>query len=353
MADVMMILSHSDETVRRAMLWEPLDAGRVRCRLCAHRCVIEEGARGICRVRENRGGVLHTLVYGSIVAEHPNPVELKPLHHFHPGTSQHSIATPGCNFRCPWCQNAEIAQAPAERRLQGTARTPEQIVEAALHRGCQAVSYTFTEPTVFFEFARDTAELSRAEGLANTFVTNGYMTPEALTVAAQWLDAANVDLKAFSDETYRRHPGARLRPVLDTLRGMVAHGIWVEVTTLVIPGVNDSPGELRELATFIARELGPEVPWHLNRFHPAHEMTERSPTPVETLARARDIGGEAGLRYVYVGNVSGEQNTYCHACGELLVRRARFGLVENRVTEAARCPSCGTPVAGVGMSPER
>ncbi|MEA3403858.1 MAG: AmmeMemoRadiSam system radical SAM enzyme [Armatimonadota bacterium] len=341
-----------DDTVRRAILWEPRDSGRVRCGLCGHRCVIEEGARGICRVRENRGGVLYTLVYGSIVAEHPNPVELKPLHHFHPGTSQHSIATPGCNFRCPWCQNAEISRAPARRRPAGTARTADQIVKAALERHCQAISYTFTEPTIFFEFAKDTAELARAEGLANTFVTNGYMTPGALEMAAGWLDAANVDLKAFSDETYRRYPRARLQPVLDTLSAMVARGIWVEVTTLVIPGVNDQPGELRELAGFIAGELGPEVPWHVNRFHPAHELADRPPTPLQTLERARDIGRDAGLRYVYVGNVPGEQNTHCQTCGELLVRRARFGLVENRVAAGARCPSCGTPVAGVGMSPE-
>ncbi|MGD9497326.1 MAG: AmmeMemoRadiSam system radical SAM enzyme [Armatimonadota bacterium] len=338
---------------RRADLWDALGGGAVRCRLCAHRCTIEAGARGTCGVRENRGGELHTLVYGRLVAEHPNPAEMKPFYHFHPGSLQHSIATAGCNLRCAWCQNWEISQMPREEgRIGGVVRGPQQVVAAAVAGGCQAVSYTFTEPTVFFELARDTALLAREAGLANTFVTNGYFTGEALHMAADWLDAASVDLKAFREETYRRWCGARLEPVLDSLRGLRAAGIWVEVTTLVVPGINDDLRELADLARFVVEELGPATPWHLSRFHPAYRFTDRPPTPVETLQRARALGLSAGLRYVYLGNVPGEQNTLCPACGALLVRRSRRTVIENRVAAGGRCPTCGEPVDGVGMAAE-
>ncbi len=337
----------------RAALWEAASGRRVRCRLCAHRCLIADGGHGTCRVRENRGGVLYTLVYDRVVARHPNPVELKPFYHFHPGTSQYSIATVGCNFTCRWCQNADISQMPRdEERIAGVEVSPGELVATAKRAGCHAMSYTFTEPTVFFELARDTAVLARERGLANTFVTNGYLSAEALGMAADWLDAASVDLKAFRDESYRRWCGGRLAPVLATLRRMRELGIWVEVTTLVIPGVNDDDSELRELARFLATDLGPDTPWHLSRFHPAHRMTDRSPTPLKTLQRVRQIGRDEGLRYVYLGNVPGEQNTVCHRCGELLIRRGLPGVVANRVAPGGRCPSCGEPVAGVGMAVE-
>ena len=214
--------------MKEAKLYEQLDDVRVRCNLCAHRCVIAEGKRGVCQVRHNRGGTLFTLVYGRAIAQHVDPIEKKPLMHFHPGTSAYSIATPGCNFRCSWCQNADISQMVRERHLiMGEPASPAEIVAAAQRSGCRSIAYTYTEPTIFFEYAYDTAVLAYEAGLANVYVTNGYMTEEMLDAFAPYLDAANVDLKAFRDETYRKYAGARLQPVLDSLKVMKRLGVWV------------------------------------------------------------------------------------------------------------------------------
>ena len=364
--------------MQEAMLYEKLSDDRVHCTLCAHRCVIADGKRGVCLVRENRGGTLYTLVYGRTISQHVDPVEKKPLLHFYPGSTAYSIATPGCNFRCRWCQNWEISQMVRERHLTfpmlGEKASPEQIVTAAQRAGCRSIAYTYTEPTVFFEYAYDTARLAHEAGLANVYVTDGYMTGEMLETFNPphpprsggehtsprpprsggehdpYLDAANVDLKAFRDETYRKYVGARLQPVLDSLKVMKRLSVWVEVTTLVVPGINDDPAELRDAAQFVAQELGVETPWHISRFYPAYEMTDVPPTPVTTLQMARETGLEAGLRYVYVGNVPGEANTFCHACGCLLIRRSGYWILENHVQPDGSCPDCGTPVAGVGMA---
>lgn len=336
--------------MKEAMLYEKLADGRVRCSLCAHRCLIAEGGRGVCRVRENRDGTLYTQVYGRIVARHVDPIEKKPLFHFHPGSAAYSIATPGCNFRCRWCQNADISQMVREQDLiAGDEVAPQEIVAAARRTGCRSVAYTYTEPTIFFEYAYDVARLAHDVGLANVFVTNGYMTEEMLEAFDPYLDAANVDLKAFRDETYREYVGARLQPVLDSLKAMKQLGIWVEVTTLIIPGVNDEPHELRDAARFVAQELGPETPWHISRFFPAYRMTDVGPTPVVTLQKAQEIGWEEGLRYIYAGNVGGESNTVCHECGRELIRRSGYSIVQNQIRQNGRCPSCNTIVAGVGM----
>jgi pyruvate formate lyase activating enzyme len=347
--------------MKEAMLYEKAADDRVRCNLCAHRCTIADGKLGVCQVRENRGGTLYTLVYGRAISQHVDPVEKKPLLHFYPGSTAYSIATPGCNFRCRWCQNADISQMPRERHfIMGEKASPEEIVAAARQAGCRSIAYTYTEPTVFFEYSYDIARLAHESGsdLANIYVTNGYMTEEMLETFnpprnggehAPYLDAANVDLKAFRDETYRKYVGARLQPVLDSLKAMKRLGVWVEVTTLVIPGINDDPAELEDAARFVAEELGVETPWHISRFFPAYEMTDVPPTPVATLQRAREVGLEAGLRYVYVGNVAGEANTLCHGCGRLLIRRSGYWILENHVQPDGRCPDCGTPVAGVGM----
>jgi len=333
-----------------AMLWEPLADGRVRCGLCAHRCTLAPGRRGICQVRENRDGRLYTLVYGRVIARHVDPIEKKPLYHFHPGSTAYSIATPGCNFRCQWCQNWEISQQVGTHHLvAGEAATPEQLVAAARQAGSRSIAYTYTEPTIYCEYALATARLARPAGLANVFVTNGYMTEQMLALVAPYLDAANVDLKAFRDETYRTYAGARLAPVLASLRQMRRLGIWVEVTTLVIPGINDDEAELHEAARFIAEELGADTPWHISRFFPNYELRGVPPTPPETLQRAQAAGRAAGLHHVYLGNVRTEANTVCHACAALLIRRLGFGVVENRVTAGGDCPQCGAPVAGVGM----
>jgi pyruvate formate lyase activating enzyme len=332
------------------MLYESLPAGRVRCDLCAHGCVIPEGSYGICQVRQNQEGKLQTLVYGQVIARHVDPVEKKPLFHFFPGSLAYSIASPGCNFRCPWCQNWEISQIPRQQRaVLNEEVVPEEIIEGARSNACWSIAYTYTEPTIFFEYARDVARLADAACIHNVMVTNGYMTQRMLDDFHPYLDAANVDLKAFRDETYRKHVGGRLRPILDNLQRMKQMGVWVEATMLIVPGLNDDEAELRDAAQFVAERLGPQTPWHISRFRPAHQMSTTLPTPLSTLKRAQEIGREAGLRYVYLGNVPGEADTRCHDCGSLLIRRSGAGILENSVTPEGRCPDCRTPVAGVGV----
>jgi len=335
--------------MKEALLYKKLDNNNVRCNLCAHHCVITDGKKGVCQVRENRNGVLYTLVYGRTITQHVDPIEKKPLFHFYPGSTAYSIATPGCNFRCQWCQNWEISQMPREQHLAaGHRATPEQIVAAAQRAGCQSIAYTYTEPTIFFEYALETASLAHQAGLANLYITNGYMTAEMLDVFHPYLDAANVDLKAFREKTYHRYVGAGLQPVLDSMKAMKQLGIWLEVTTLVIPGLNDDSAELRDAAQFVAQELGVDTPWHISRFFPAYKMKDVPPTPLETLQRARQIGLEEGLHYVYVGNIPDDsgQNTYCPRCDHLLVRRQGYRIAENDIREG-RCLACDTPIAGV------
>jgi pyruvate formate lyase activating enzyme len=335
--------------MHKAMLAEPQEKGRVLCRLCAHNCLIRDGQVGVCHVRLNEGGALYTQVYGRLIARHVDPIEKKPLFHFQPGTLSYSVATVGCNFRCGWCQNAEISQLPREQgMIPGAAVSPEEIVAAARRQQCRSIAYTYTEPTIWFEYAHDIALPAREAGLANVFVTNGFMTPAALKIAATFLDAANVDLKAFREETYRRQIGARLAPVLETLQGMKRYGIWVEVTTMIVPGINDDEQELRDIARFLAAELGPETPWHISRFHPAHELMHVPATPLPTLVRAEEIGREEGLHHIYQGNISGEANTHCPGCGHLLLRRRGFDVRENHLRDG-RCPECGRALAGVDL----
>lgn len=337
--------------MREARFWEKAGDGKVRCGLCRFTCLIAPGRRGRCGVRENRDGTLYTLVYGKVVAEHIDPIEKKPLFHFHPGSRSYSIATVGCNFRCLHCQNAEISQWPHEQPgIPGAIRLPQALADAARDSGCLSIAYTYTEPTIYFEYAFDTAVLAHKSGLKNIFVTNGYTTPAALEAIAPYLDAANVDLKAFSEKFYREVTGASLAGVLDCLRDYRRLGIWLEVTTLVIPGWNDDPDELRQLAGFIATELGRDVPWHVSAFHPTYQMLDRPPTPAATLKRAAAIGREAGLHHVYVGNlpVAGGEDTCCPQCGVTVINRRGFQLLD-QVIEHGRCRSCGAVIAGVGM----
>lgn len=339
------------ETVQEALLYETQSNGDLVCHLCRHECRIREGERGVCRVRENRGGKLYTRVYGRVISQHVDPIEKKPLYHFYPGSTSYSIATAGCNFNCRWCQNWEIAQLPHQTEdISGLEVEPQRIVDAALTHGSRSIAYTYTEPTVFFEYAYDVAQYAMAEGLANVFITNGYMSEAALEMIGPYLHAANVDLKAFRDSTYKKFIGARLEPVLESLRLMKAMGIWVEVTTLVIPELNDDPQELTEAAQFIAQELGPETPWHISRYYPTSRWRERPPTPVRTLITAREIGLEQGLHYVYIGNVGGHAgaDTTCPSCGEMLIRRRGFTVLSNRVHDGC-CPNCGRSIAGVGL----
>lgn len=344
--------------MKEALLYEKLDDQRVRCNLCAHRCVIGPGRKGVCMVRENRDGTLYTLVYGIPLSQAVDPVEKKPLFHFYPGSTAFSIATAGCNFRCDFCQNADISQMPRDRgQILGRQSTPEQVVRAAQQYGSRSIAYTYTEPTIFFEYSYDIARIAHQVGIASVYVTNGYMTREMLELFQgvgsdhePWLEAANVDLKAFRDETYKRICGARLQPVLDSLKKMKELDIWVEVTTLVVPDLNDSDAELGEIAQFIARELGVETPWHVSRFHPDYKMYDRGPTPSTTLRRAYELGREAGLRYVYVGNLPGArlEDTICPSCDQVVIGRWGFQ-VRQRNIRAGRCAFCDAVIDGVGM----
>ena len=334
--------------MKQAMFQEAREGNKVQCSLCCHRCLISPGKRGICAVRENRDGTLYSLVYDKVIAQNIDPIEKKPLFHFQPGSMSYSIATPGCNFRCRHCQNADISQLPHDHGgvVLGEEVSPSAIVAAALKTRCKSISYTYTEPTIYFELAYETALLAVEAGLKNVFVTNGYSTPDALGVIRPYLHAANIDLKGFTDDFYKNICGARLQPVLDAIRLYKEFGIWIEITTLVIPGHNDSDEELRDIARFI-RSVGEEIPWHVTRFHPTYKLTDQPRTPLATLKRAQQIGFEAGLRYVYEGNIPGEgENTVCWSCKKSLVKRIGFSVEENKVKEG-KCSYCSAVIDGV------
>ncbi len=334
--------------MKQAMFQETKEGKKVQCSLCSHRCLVSPGKRGICAVRENRDGILYTLVYDKVIARHIDPIEKKPLFHFLPGSLSYSIATPGCNFRCLHCQNADISQLPRDHGgvLSGEGVSPSLIIDDALKNGCQSISYTYTEPTIYFELAYDTARLAVEAGLKNVFVSNGYITAEALREIKPYLHAANIDLKGYNDDFYKKVCGARLQPVLEAIRLYRELGIWIEITTLVIPGHNDSDEELNGIAQFI-KSVGEDIPWHVSRFHPTYKLIDQPVTPLETLKRARQIGFDAGLRYVYEGNIPGEgEDTMCWSCGKTLVKRTGFSVRENRV-KGGQCSFCSAEIAGV------
>jgi pyruvate formate lyase activating enzyme len=335
--------------MQEARFYDKLGDEKVKCHLCAHECTIDPGRRGICAVRENRAGTLYSLVYGRIIAGNPDPIEKKPLYHFLPGSRSFSIATVGCNFRCKHCQNYDISQYPQrhDNEIAGEPMTPSEVIERARTNASASIAYTYTEPTIFAEFCYDTALLAREKGLRNVFVSNGFMTEASATAMAAVIDGDNIDLKSFSDDFYRKVCKAKLKPVLETIARMKALGVWVEVTTLIIPGLNDSDAELRDIAQFL-HATGPEIPWHVTAFSPTYKMRDRPPTPLETLRRARQIGLAAGLRYVYTGNIPDDpgENTYCPGCNELLIARRGFAVRQNRISDGA-CPGCGARIDGV------
>ncbi len=322
---------------------------KVRCLLCNHRCLISNGHRGICGVRENRKAVLYSLVYGKVISRSLDPIEKKPLFHFLPGTSSFSISTVGCNFRCEHCQNWQISQYPRliSEEIPGDDYTPGDIVAEALAAGARSISYTYVEPTIFFEFAYDCMVEAQRSGLKNVFVSNGYMTAEVVDKAASVLHGINIDLKAFTERFYKQVCGASLAPVLENIRLFREKGVWVEVTTLVIPEWNDSPEELAEIARFIA-SIDKNIPWHVSAFYPTFKMTDKPPTPLSTLELAVEIGRDAGLNFVYQGNLvsEGGEDTRCPSCKEKLIIRNRYIIRENRIASGA-CPSCGNQIPGV------
>lgn len=332
--------------MKEAMLYTKQGDGKTACKLCSHRCVIDDGKRGFCNIRVNRGGILYALAYGKVIARHVDPIEKKPLFHFLPGTLSYSIATMGCNFRCYFCQNWEISQYQDEGdSLPGKLLSPETAVEEASRSGCLSIAYTYTEPTIFFEYAYDIAILAHQKGLKNIFVTNGYQTPETIEMMKGVIDAANVDLKSFSDGFYRKVCFARLRPVLETIRLMYEAGMHIEVTTLVVPDQNDSDEELTQIADFIA-DISPDIPWHVSRFYPNYQDHTTPPTPSETIRRAARIGREQGLRYVFAGNLpgQGDEDSICPHCGQVLIARSGYSIRAVHLKENL-CGNCGAPLS--------
>lgn len=343
-----------ESCIRRADFWAPEgnEGLAVRCALCAHRCRVAEGRRGLCGVRENRGGVLYTLVYGRLVSNNLDPIEKKPLFHFLPGSLTQSIAVAGCNLSCGNCQNYSISQQPRSgAKPVGEFVPPEEVLATAVATGAESISYTYTEPTIMLEYALDVMTLAHERELGNVFVSNGFMTEEALgelISSGPLLDAINIDVKSISDDFYRKFCGARLEPVLEAVKTLWEVGVWVEVTTLVIPGYNDSEREFREIANFIA-SVDETLPWHVSGFYPTYKMTDASPTPSALLANARRWGLEEGLKHVYQGNRpgSGGEDTYCAGCGARVVERHGYAIAENLLDEKGNCPECGAKTAGV------
>ena len=336
--------------MKEAMFYQQIEDDRVQCELCPHFCKLKADQIGICGVRKNIAGKLYSLVYGKAVAVHVDPIEKKPLFHVAPGSQSFSMSTVGCNFHCKFCQNHDISQVKNTDTINRFSRelSPKDLVKMAKQNNCLSIAYTYTEPTIYFEYAYDTAKIAHENGLLNVFVTNGYINPKPLEFIQDYLDAANVDLKSFSDDFYRKLVGAKLAPVLDTLKLMKKLNIFIEVTTLVIPNENDSKQELNAIASFIKNELGPETPWHISRFYPQYQLTDHSPTPISTLNIAREIGLDQGLRYVYLGNVPGaeSENTYCYNCSKLLIERYGYQIIENNI-QSGKCKFCGVKIDGV------
>lgn len=334
---------------REAMLYEQIQENKVRCNLCARRCIIPNGGMGFCNVRKNEDGRLYSLNYAKACAANIDPIGKKPLSHFHPGALVMSIATIGCNFRCQFCDNWAISQ---ERDIVGRDFMPEEVVKATLEHGCQGISYTYTEPTIFFEYAYDTAVEAHKHGLFNTFVTNGYMTPETVKAIAPYLDAATVDFKGGGDpEFYRKFSMVpSVEPIYEALKEMRAHGIHIEITNLVVPKIGDSMEKIRELASWIKDNLGEDTPFHLLRFHPDYKLTSIPSTEIKTLEKAYESAREAGLNYVYLGNVPGHkyEDTYCPNCQELLIKRYGFEVMRWNITGDMQCPKCGYKIAVKG-----
>ncbi|MEJ2715846.1 MAG: AmmeMemoRadiSam system radical SAM enzyme [Deltaproteobacteria bacterium] len=337
--------------MKEALLYDKLESRAVKCRLCRHGCRIKDGNKGICRVRENRGGTLYTMVYDKVISSNIDPIEKKPLFHVAPGSRSFSVATVGCNFRCSFCQNYSISQMPRDAgRIAGEAFSPAEIAASALHNGCKTIAYTYTEPTIYYELARDTMVEAKKLGLMNVFVTNGYMTRDMLDDASGLLDAANVDLKAFNRQFYTKYCKARLEGVIDTLPYMKKLGVWVEVTTLLIPGLNDDPGEVRDMAGFIRSQLGPGTPWHVSRFYPQYRERGIPPTEASALQKVRQIGLDEGLYYVYTGNLPWNpgERTRCPGCSHLLIERSGYTILRYDITDGL-CPQCGYQVEGLEM----
>lgn len=332
--------------MKEAYLYKKLPKEKVQCQACSHYCLIPDKEKGICKVKENNEGKLYSLIYGKACAANIDPIEKKPFFHFLPGTHSLSIATVGCNFRCDNCQNFDISQIPkTSNQILGEDLPPEKIIEIVLQNKLPSISYTYTEPTIFLEYALDTMKLAKKKNIRNTWVTNGFMSKETFDLISPHLDAANIDLKSFSDEFYQKHCGGKLQPILDTLIRLKKK-TWVEITTLVIPTLNDDSETLKKIAEFIKNELGSETPWHVTRFSGSisWKLQNIPDTPFKTLKKAYDIGKEAGLKYVYTGNIPSlpSENTFCPKCNTLMISRIGYSI--NRYDKNGKCSRCNEPL---------
>jgi pyruvate formate lyase activating enzyme len=335
-----------------AWLSKKLKNGKVLCEACSQACVLSEYEYGTCGVRQVKDGELKLLVYGLAAAVNVDPVEKKPMFHFLPKTKAFSLGTVGCNFSCKFCQNYEISQYPKEHNheIVGRELPPEKIVELALENGCDSIAYTYNEPIVFFEYTYDTAKLAHEKGLKNIYVTSGYETHKAIDLLEPYIDGMNIDIKSFNNNFYKEICGARLKPVLECVKYAYKKGLWIEVTTLLIQGKNDSDEEIRSIAKFLA-DIDTSIPWHLSAFHPMYKMLDRPRTPASTLHRAYKIAKEEGLKYVFVGNLDDEdyESTYCPSCKNRVIdRRGHIGqFVTNELDKNGVCPHCGYKLEGI------
>ena len=335
-------------TPRIASYWNKVTGNIVQCVLCPRRCTIADGQRGVCTVRVNKGGALYTLGYGNPVAVGVDPIEKKPFFNVMPGESAFSIAVAGCNMRCIFCQNWQISQAKPDE-VDTLDMPPEVVISEAAKNNCRFIVYTYTEPTVFYEYMLDVSKLARAKGLKTAMHTCGYINPEPLKELLKCMDAVNVDLKGFNEEFYRKMGAfAELQPVLDTIKTVKKSGVWLEITNLIIPGVNDDPKDIKRMCQWIKENVGPDTPLHFSRFTPMFKLQNLPPTPISKLEEAYRIAKDAGLNYVYVGNVPGHpgENTYCPQCGKIVVGRTGYRVTENNIRDG-KCKFCGKAIAGI------
>jgi len=334
--------------MKEAMFYEKLDKMKVQCHLCPNNCIILHGKRGSCRVRENQAGKLYSLVYGLPCTVGIDPIEKKPLFHFLPGTSTYSIATPGCNLHCKFCQNWQISQKGPDE-VDCFKMDPEEVVANAIKNKCKSISYTYVEPAIFYEYVLDTARLARKAGLKNILVTNGYINQEPLKKLYKYIDAANIDLKGFTEEFYRDVCAGHLKPILDAIKTIHKMGVWVELTTLLIPTMNDDPDLLKKQCDWIKKELGTKVPLHISRFFPYYKLAHLYPTPPETLLNAYNIAKGSGLKYVYVGNIQMEntEDTACPKCSKTIIKRSSYFTVTQNKVKAGKCSYCKAKIDGV------
>jgi pyruvate formate lyase activating enzyme len=330
-----------------ALHWEPLPENKVKCTLCPRGCEVADVERGYCGVRENQGGQYQTLVYGAVCSANVDPIEKKPLFHYLPGTDAFSIATAGCNIECKFCQNWEISQYRPEQ-IESVLVTPAELVKTCKARRAPTIAYTYSEPVVFYEYVHDVAAAGRQQGVGSVMISNGYIQEQPLRQLCKQLTGVKIDLKAFTDKFYQEMCAGELKPVLATLEVLKSTGIWFELVVLIVPTLNDSPDEIKQMAEWVVKHLGPDVPMHFTRFHPTYRVTNLPQTPVSTLEACRKTALDAGVRYVYAGNVPGHpgENTYCHGCRKQLVRRVGFQVVSNEIKDG-KCPQCGAAIPGV------